>query len=305
MKITLNPHFNVRHIIGILMGLFIASMSYIYFKQTPFLVPVIAIGVIVAASQFWMDFYIRNQNEREMEKKFPEFVRNMVGAVKSGMPFTKAIVHVSTYDYGPLSPIVKKLAHKVEWSVPVHKALKSFAEDTKSRIIKRAIATVIEAEQSGGNIEDVLESITSSLIQIKKMKEKRAASIQGQVVQSYIIFFAFLGIMILIQNVLIPYAMAQQTTFELYPEAEEIQHGFSGTVEKVVITYSSLPAFISTFILWLKSFDGVFLMLALIQGMFAGLVLGKLAEGDVTAGLKHSAILMTVSFILITFAQGF
>lgn len=305
MKIQLTPKFNIRHIIGLLLGIVIASLSFIYFKDTPFLIPVIAIGVIVAASQFWMDFYIQNQNEREMEKKFPEFVRNLVGAVKSGMPFTKAIVHVSIYDYGSLSPAVKKLAHKVEWSVPVHKALKSFAEDTKSRIIKRAVATVIEAEQSGGNIEDVLESITASLIQIKKMKEKRAASIQGQVVQSYIIFFAFLGIMILIQNVLIPYAMAQQSTYIQYSEAEEIKPVFSGTVEKVTISYSSIPAFISTFILWLKSFNGVFLMLALIQGLFAGLVLGKLAEGDMTAGLKHSAILMTVSFILITFAQGF
>ena len=33
-------------------------------------------------------------------------------------------------------------------------------------------------------------------------------------------------------------------------------------------------------------------------------VLGKLAEGDLTSGLKHSLVMMTSAFIIITIAQG-
>ena len=51
-------------------------------------------------------------------------------------------------------------------------------------------------------------------------------------------------------------------------------------------------------------YQGVFLMLSLIQALFAGLVLGKLAEGDMRSGVKHSLILMTISFFMITLAQG-
>ena len=44
--------------------------------------------------------------------------------------------------------------------------------------------------------------------------------------------------------------------------------------------------------------------MALIQGFFAGVVLGKLAEGDMTSGLRHSLIMMTAAFMVITLAQS-
>ncbi|MBI2142605.1 hypothetical protein HYU15_03930 [Candidatus Woesearchaeota archaeon] len=55
---------------------------------------------------------------------------------------------------------------------------------------------------------------------------------------------------------------------------------------------------------WLISLYGIFLMMSMIQGFFAGVVLGKLAEGDLTSGLKHSLVMMTAAFIIITVAQG-
>ena len=123
------------------------------------------------------------------------------------MPASKAIIHVSKSDYGALSPYILKLGYQVEWAIPVHKALLFFSNATRNDIIRRSIATVIEAEQSGGNMEDVLESITASLIEIKKIKEQRRASVHSQILQSYVIFFIFLGVMIVVQNLLVPYLM--------------------------------------------------------------------------------------------------
>jgi hypothetical protein len=39
-----------------------------------------------------------------------------------------------------------------------------------------------------------------------------------------------------------------------------------------------------------------FLYLLVAQGFFAGLVIGKLGEGSIKAGVKHSFILMIASF---------
>src|SRR3989338_82377 len=214
-----------RHIIGLALGILILFLDFYYFIGKPVFMSIIVIGVTVIWLNFWIDFIVRKRDEREYEARFVEFVRNLVGAVKSGMPISKAIIHISDTDYGSLSPFVKKLAAKMEWSIPVHKAMMSFANETNNKVIKRAVATVIEAEQSGGNIEDVLEEITSSLIEIKKIKEKRTASIHSQVVQSYIIFFVFLGIMIIIQNILIPYLSGIQTQTTQIVPAEQISAG--------------------------------------------------------------------------------
>ncbi|MBI5398824.1 type II secretion system F family protein [Candidatus Woesearchaeota archaeon] len=299
-----------RHIVGIVIGVLILIADFLFFVKTPWLIPLIVIALTMGWSQFWIDFFVNRRRQKEIEEKFPEFVRNLVGAIKSGMPVSKAIIYVSRSDYGALTPHVVKLANKCEWAIPVHKALTNFAADTKNPVIKRAVSTVIEAEQSGGSVEDVLETITSSVIEIKRIKLERQASIHGQLVQSYVIFLVFLGVMIVIQNLLIPYIADIQakgaTEFGEGEEKVQLQSGgaLAELLKKVEIDYSSPKAFILSLTAWFTTIRGVFLMLALIQALFAGLVLGKLAEGEIRAGVKHALILMTIAFFVISLAQG-
>jgi len=169
-------------------------------------------------------------------------------------------------------------------------------------VIKRAIATVIEAEQSGGNIEDVLTSITESLVEIKKIAQQRKASIQGQIIQSYIVFFVFLGVMIVIQNLLIPYiggfsaGTAGESISIIETQAATIQDG-------VDINLSSFSGFILSLGDWFISLGGRFLMHAVIQGFFAGLATGKMSEGTLASGLKHSVILVFVGYLIFSLAS--
>ena len=294
--------FKKDYYVGIGIGVFIIILDAIFLLRTRWFFPVIGLAVTIGWFQIWYDVFTIQRERKEYEARFLEFVRNFSSALKAGMPVSKAVAHSAENDYGSLNKHVQKLAHQVEWSIPLHKALLNFSKATNNDIIKRSISTVIEAEQSGGNIEEVLESITASLIEIKKIKETRRASIHGQVIQSYIIFFVFLIVMIIIQNLLIPYIANLKA-----PGAG----GFGTPVESIQgiqvhasVSFKSLYDFTSSVKDWFVSLQGVFLMLALIQGFFAGLIIGKLSEGDVAAGFKHSLILVTIAFLIITFAQG-
>ncbi|MBW2967710.1 type II secretion system F family protein [Candidatus Woesearchaeota archaeon] len=299
--------FEKRHMFSMALGIVVLVVNFIFFLRTAWFVPLIVVALSVGWSQFWIDFFVNTRKQKELESMFPEFVRNLVGAIKSGMPVSKAIIHVSASDYGALTPFIVKLANQVEWAIPVHKALLNFAKETKNGVIKRSIATVIEAELSGGNMEDVLETVTTSVIEIKKIKLARRAGIHSQLVQSYIIFMVFLGVMVVIQNLLIPYiADIESKNIEGVTEggATIVSSALGSSIRAVQMDYTSLGAFLGSLGAWLTSIKGVFLMLALIQACFAGLVLGKLAEGDMKSGVKHSLILMTVAFFVITLAQG-
>jgi hypothetical protein len=46
-----------------------------------------------------------------------------------------------------------------------------------------------------------------------------------------------------------------------------------------------------------------FLYLLLVQGFFSGLAIGKLSEGNIKAGIKHSFILVSMSFLISTTAS--
>ena len=291
-----------RHKFAIIAGLTLLVLSFILFKNTPFLSIFVVISIIIAVSQFWIDFLNYNRKQKEIERNFPEFVRNFVDAVKSGMPATKAIIAVADEDYSSLNPYVQKLKHQLEWNIPFHKALKNFADSTNNILIKRAISTVIEAEKAGGNIVDVLSTITTSLLEIKKIKQQRRASMHASILQNYIIFLVFLGIIVIIQNFLIPYmSRLGQGTFA---SLGATQNPFN-IPRTVSVNFSSLASFKNSVSQWFLSINGIFMMLAIIQGFFAGLVTGIMVEGDIRYGVKHSAALMLMSFLIISLAQAF
>ncbi|MEM4337117.1 MAG: type II secretion system F family protein [Candidatus Woesearchaeota archaeon] len=298
------------YIFTLTISLIIILLDITFFTaKSAWFFPIVILAIAIAIAPYWAKLIVKLQQQKEIESRFPEFVRNLTGAIKSGMPAPKAIMHISTVDYGALTPYVRKLANQIEWSIPLHKALLTFANDTKNPVIKRAISSVIEAEMSGGNIEDVLESITSSVVEIKKLKQRRRAATHAQVVQSYVIFGVFLVVMIIIQNLLVPYIQNLQKTGGVGTAAVGVSiiqpNGLGGLTKKVEINTSSLPAFFSTLKEWFISLHGIFLMISVIQAFFAGLVIGKLSEGEVIYGIKHSIILMIAAFFIISLSQGF
>ena len=46
------------------------------------------------------------------------------------------------------------------------------------------------------------------------------------------------------------------------------------------------------------SIGAAFLYLLLVQGFFSGLAIGKLSEGNIKSGLKHSFLLIVFSFLI-------
>ena len=294
--------FEARHKAALGLAILLLLGDIYFFRGKIFFVPLLAVVAIAGTLPHWLDIMAENRRQKDIEARFPEFVRNMSGAIKSGMPVAQAVVHVSEGDYGSLTPHLKKLAWQIEWSIPFHRSFINFGKETENPVIRRAIATVIQAEQAGGNIEDVLISVTESLLQIKKIKEERKSSIHAQIMQSYIIFFVFLGVMVVIQNLLIPY-MIQFGTTSTETGITTSQIG-GGIKLQAQLDFSSPVNFFISLGGWIMSLNGIFLLMSLIQGLFAGVVLGKLAEGDLTSGLRHSLIMMTAAFMIITLAQS-
>ena len=282
----MNLRFKKIYIVWICMALFLISLdtfAYFYiesFKRWFWAFFVLAINV--GWANFWYDFLQENKRQKEIELKFLEFIRNLVEAVKAGISIPKGVLQVADKDYGALKPYIKKLAYQIEWGIPMHNALNVFADDTKNNVIKRSVSIIIEADQSGGNIADILESVSVSVINIKKMKEERRNSIASQIVQGYMVFLMFIGIMLVMQ-------------IYLFPKITNISSGLGSSTG--VLGFSSEGA-------GELNLDKAFFGLVMVQGFFAGLVIGKFSEGNIKNGLIHSLILMTISALLITTFKG-
>jgi len=289
------------NIAAVIIAALVILLDFYEFKGSFFFAPLIVVALLIAVSPVYIEWAAKIRMEKEIEEVFPDFVRNLVSAIRSGMPLAKSILHVSNVDYRALTPYVKKLATQVEWNIPVKRALMNFANATGSRVIKRTIFTVIEAETAGGNIEDVLESVTDSVVKIKKMRERRSASVHSSIIQNYVIFIVFLATMVVVQNLIMPYVSgigAASISGEMLS---------TGTINTgtVKIDFSSAYTLINSLLEWAGTFKGIILMVSLIQGFFSGIILGKMAEGMYKAGIKHSVAMMLIAFVVIVGAQSF
>ncbi len=272
------------HIAAIVFAVLVIIFDIYKFHGTPWMMPLFVAAAFLGGLPFLIDFLRENKKQKEIETKFLEFVRALVENVKSGIPIPRAILQVADEDYGALTPYVKKLANQLEWGFPLREALQIFANDTRNSVIKRAISIVMEAERSGGNMTEVLEAVTNSVYSIKKLKEERRSTTFSQIVQGYIIFFVFIVIMLVLQIYLIPKISSLGT---------EVTTGLGGLGAAPLGV--SFGAATQTF-----KFETIFTWLVIIQGFFAGLMIGKFSEGELKAGIKHSVALVVIGYLIIS-----
>jgi archaeal flagellar protein FlaJ len=273
--------FKQEYFIGISLGAVVLTFDIIYLYGTRWFFAALILAVNIGWLQFWLDFFKEIGRQKEVEQKFLEYVRALVSNVKSGLTIPGAIVHISEGDYGALTPHVRKLSNQISWGIPVHDALFIFAKDTKNSVIKRAIAIVIEAEKSGGDMENVLEAVTNSVLEVKKMKAERKSGTYSQIVQGYIVYLIFIGVMLMLQIKLFP----------LISDAVQLG-GASFDIGSVIGEGKK------------ANLDNVFFSLVMIQALFAGIIIGKFSEGTFKQGLLHSLILMVLASLIVTTVKG-
>ncbi len=229
--------------------------------------------------------YVKYQEyveRKKIEDQFPSFLRDIVQGNRAGMSLPQAIQNTQNSSYGPLDDHIQKMSAQIEWGVPFDEVLKNFGNEVGSPLIKRSADTIIQAYTSGGNIQDVLESVGENIRSIKQLKEERTSQLYGEMITGYIVYFIFIGILVALMTFLLPNLA----------DASEAMGGGIGILGES--GGGDLQENISLYEVW-------FSRLVFIQALFSGVIIGKLAEGELKAGLKHSAILFAVGYLSVTF----
>ncbi len=266
-----------KHFFGISAGLSIMGIALLLFFGDQLMYFLLVLGGIILVVPFMISF-IEGQNvQKEKEEKFLAFTRDLVENVRSGTPISKGIVNLKNRNYGSLSPHVSKLANQLVLGIPLEKAFSIFAKETKSKVISRAISLISEAEKAGGKIGTILESVSKSVNQIDVLRKERKASISNLVTQGYIIFMIFIVIMLVLE-------------FKILPLVSDLSSsgGLKVSTTKIDPGQFSFPLFV----------------MILVQSFFAGLVIGKISEGSVKNGFRHSFILLTITLLITTGAKA-
>lgn len=246
-----------------------------YFLESAILNVVGGMTIILPFAIVQYKYY--NQ-QKEVEAYFPEFVKAIAEGLESDMSLPQSIKFAANDDFGPLSKYINKMVTQMSWGVSFENAFFNFTKEINNKIITRSVSTIVAAHKSGGEIKTAISAIVHAVTEIEKLRRERLAKISGQMIQGYVIYFVFLAVMVGIQQFLIPLLSSGNLAGD--------ESAMSSGTEAIIAEYAIR-----------------FRHLAIVQGFFSGIAIGKLSEGSVSAGLKHALIMSTIGYIIMMFTS--
>jgi flagellar protein FlaJ len=216
-----------------------------------------------------------------LEAEFPAIVRDISLSVKSGVTLKGAMSMAAGGQYGTLTKAIKQMDNAISWGVSFDDALLHFAKKYPTVLIRRTVFTLIEASRMGGQLSEILEGIATDVEETKALEKRRNSETKPYIMVCYISYFVFLAVIMIMSYVFLP----------MMKEAANATSGATlpGGMGKFAVSDADLA-----------QYNLLFFHALVIQGFFAGIVTGKMAEGKVVAGLKHSVFFILVAVIAYT-----
>jgi flagellar protein FlaJ len=221
------------------------------------------IAVFPTAVLHYIDFRWR----KAIDEHLPDFFRSIVQAQETGMTFPQALDEAAKRNYGALTPELRKMTAQISWGMTFEEALKAFGRRVNTVLVQRIVPLVIEAGHSGGRIERVFEPMGKFIQTTLLVQKERRNQTKPYIAIIYVAFFVFLFTIVLLFK------------------------SFFVSIEGLSV--------LGTGIMSSTEIRRIFFHMTTVQAFFGGLVSGKMGEGTISAGLKHSLVLMLCGFIAV------
>jgi len=261
----------------------------------------IILAIFLIAFPLVIFSYQRFRTLKEMEEKFPIFLRDVVESIRSGMPFHLAIVASGKIEYGRLSQEVKRMTNQLTWGIPLIKVLDQFAQRVKgSRRLVDALQTVRESYMMGGDVPATLDSVADNLTYLGDAEKERKSVLNEYVVLMYAIAFIFVGIVASINRLLLPIFQVVATPGGTQVLGLSNPCSSTAGFDTQICAFYAVPAKYLFLVADVNSisayYTSLFFFMSVIVAISSGLVAGEISEGSMIAGVKHSVI-MTAAVI--------
>ncbi|HUU79798.1 MAG TPA: type II secretion system F family protein [candidate division Zixibacteria bacterium] len=263
--------------VGVVMGTLAALVWAGLFSTGPITASdFIALAILLTIAPPSIAVFIDERWRGGIDANLPNLLRDIADAQRTGLSLPRAISESSKRNYGPLTPELQKMAAKISWGIPFDQAMRSFTDMADTELNNRAAILILEAQRSGGVIEDIFDSAQKHVEDILALRKERLGSMQPYIWIIYAAFVIFLLVIVVLF----------QTFF--YPMTEMYENFQTAGIGGMQM---GLPPTV------LESYKILFLHMTLVEGLFSGLVAGKMGEGKAKAGLKHSTVMVLIGWV--------
>lgn len=255
----------VAWVASALLAAAIIIFAYVMFLGTPTFDEFIFFAFIAAVFPSAVLNYMDYKWRKAIDEHLPDLFRSIVQAQETGMTLPQALEEASKRNYGQLTPELRKMTTQISWGMTFEEALLAFGRRVSTMLVQRTVPLIIEASHSGGHVEKVFDPLGKFIQTTLLLDKERRNQTRPYIAIIYVAFFVFLFTVILL-------------------------------FKSFFVSVEGLPI-LGTAVISPREMQRMFFHMTSIQAFFGGLVAGKMGEGTINAGLKHSLIMMLCGYI--------
>jgi flagellar protein FlaJ len=200
-----------------------------------------------------------------MERGISNFLRDLTETRKTGLSPEACISNLSGRDYGAFSKELRKMSSDIGWGIPMRNVIMDFVKKTKSWMSQIVMFLLLEAVDVGGGTISMIESLARFNNMTQEIEKEKKMSVRPYMIMPY--FAAILLVATTLMTLLF-------TTNTLAMGGE-------------VSTASANTDFLTL----------IFTVSVITHCYLIGLVCGKISEESISAGFKHSALLVLIAIV--------
>ncbi len=229
-------------------------------------------------------FYMakRQKRIRAIEKRLPDFLRDVAEAGRFGMTLAEAVVVAAHGRYGVLTPEIKRMAAQIDWGVPATDALRLFSERVKTPLVERVVSIIVKASDAGGEVADVLTMVSHDAKEVQLTEDERRINMSTYIAVIYISFAVFIVTIWILGVTFLP---------KMEEAAAELGEDDSGSL---LGGQSPLPQNIPEIIF---NVQVAFFIAVIVHAVGDGILAGILDSGKILNGLRHSFIMLLIALV--------
>ena len=209
-----------------------------------------------------------------IDNNMPKFLRYVAETSRAGLTLTRAFEMASQEEYGPLTEELRRMNAQLSWGTPLTEAIQSLSDRLGTRLARRTCALLVDVVETGGGSHEVLETVNRHIGDLQIVDKERMSQIKPYMAIVYIAVTIFLFIDVVLLR-----------TF--FSQLSSLQIESAAGLPEIVAQGPDIDAI-----------KRILFHTAIIQSFFGGMIAGKMGEGSLGAGLKHTLILMSLTFLV-------
>jgi flagellar protein FlaJ len=241
-------------------------------KQNLYLVLVIV--PVIALMPFVIDVSIDSRRKKRYEQDFADFLFELSELVRGGIDPAKAFLTLAEGDVGAITKFVQISSKQMAIGYTFEQALQNLGNSLGSPLAKRYIDLVIQASYSGGSVSNLIQNAAIDMGTFLTIEKEKASGLSQYTVVLY------MGQIVLI-------VLAAIMVVQFIPQIVQITK----------IGSAGLSGFLGTSDIANVTIERNLFLLVYLNGIFGGLVIGKISTGKIKEGLKHSLILVIIALL--------